>query len=246
MAVRCVGFVLHLWVGLTAADDSGQPLLDRRLFEAARRGDVEAMDAALEAGADIDALIPIGPQDNPDVSKVTALMQAALDGRVDTIKYLLEQGADVDQEDSFGFTPMHGCAFRGHAAACAALLEDVGPNSETALHYHPDGFAPLHRCCFGEGSIDTLRVFLEAGVDPALPSIEDRAGRGGRPGTTCKDVATGHEIRALLAQYDKGKTDASRKRRGGKAGRMGSRRKKKVTVEQELSVDDILSAHPDL
>lgn len=246
MAVRCAGLVLQLWV-LTAADDSGQqPLLDRRLFEAARRGDVEAMDAALEAGADIDALIPIGPQDNPDVSKVTALMQAALDGRVNTIKYLLEQGADADQEDSFGFTPMHGCAFRGHAAACAALLEGVGPNSETALHYHPDGFAPLHRCCFGEGNIDTLRVFLEAGVDPALPSIEDRAGRGGRPGTTCKDVATGDEIRTLLAQYDKGKTDAGGKRRG-KAGRTkGSRRKKKVADEQELSVDDILSAHPDL
>eukprot|EP01043_Picozoa_sp_COSAG02_P081054 COSAG02_NODE_19590_length_874_cov_1.190968_1_plen_214_part_10 len=195
-----------LAVTLTAADDTQQSRLDWNLFEAARRGDFGAIDAALEAGADIDALIPVGPRDNPDVSKVTALMQAALDDRVDTLKYLLEQGADADQEDSFGFTPMHGCAFRGQTAACAALLEDVGAQSETALHYHVDGYAPMHRCCFGEGNIDTLRVFLEAGVDPALATIEDRIGRGGRPGMTCRDVATSDEMKALLAEYDKGDT----------------------------------------
>ena len=103
----------------------------------------------------------------------------------------------------------------------------------------------MHRCCFGEGNIDTLRVFLEAGVDPTLASIEDRIGRGGRPGMTCRDVANSDAIEALLAEYDKG--DKGRgKRRGSKAGRKGSRRKKKVADKQELSVDDILASHPDL
>lgn len=234
-------------VTLNAADgDAQQARLDLNLFQAAERGDFGAIDAALEAGADIDALIPVGPRDNPDLSKVTALMQAALNGQVDTLNYLLEQGADADQEDSFGFTPMHGCAFRGQTAACAALLKDVGAQSETALHYHPDGYAPMHRCCFGEGNVDTLRAFLEAGVDPALATTEDRVGRGGRPGMTCKDVATSDEIKALLSEYDKGDPKGKGKRRGSKTGRKGSRRKKKVADEQELSVDDILASHPDL
>ena len=102
----------------------------------------------------------------------------------------------------------------------------------------------MHRCCFGNGNIDALRVFLDAGIDPALPSIEDRAGRGGRPGTTCKDVATSDEIVALLAKYSK--DEKKGKRRGGKGTRTGSGRKKKVADEQELSVDDILASHPDL
>ena len=229
-----------------AADDGSQALLDQRLFQAAQRGDFEAADAALEEGADIDALIPVGPPDNRDASKVTALMQAALDGRVGAIEYLLEQGADADQADGFGFTPMHGCAFRGQAAACRALLEDVGPQSETALHYHADGYAPLHRCCFGAGNVDTLRVFLEAGIDPALASIEDRAGRGGRPGTTCEDVATSDEVKELLAEYSKEKGKGRAKRRGGgKGGRKGARRKKKAEAD-DPSVEDILAQHPDL
>lgn len=236
--------VLQLHLGLTAADEQ-QPLLDRQLFDAAGRGDTESIDAALEAGADIDALIPVGPAEDPGMSKVTALMQASLEGQVDTVKYLLEQGADADQEDSFGFTPLHGCAFRRQPAACEALLESVGPTSETTLHYHRDGYAPLHRCCFGKGSVDTLRVFLEAGVNPALESIEDRVGRGGRPGTTCKDVTTSDEIHELLAKYDQSGGGGNGKRRG-KAGREGARHKKKVPSEKELSVDDILSSHPDL
>ena len=137
-------------------------------------------------------------------------------------------------------------ARRGQAAACRALLEDVGPQSETALHYHADGYAPLHRCCFGAGNVDTLRVFLEAGIDPALASIEDRAGRGGRPGTTCEDVATSDEVKELLAEYSKEKGKGRAKRRGGgKGGRKGARRKKKAEAD-DPSVEDILAQHPDL
>ena len=50
----------------------------------------------------------------------------------------------------------------------------------------------------------------------------------------------------MLDEYDKGDPRGKGKRRGSKAGRKGSRRKKKVAEEQELSVDDILASHPDL
>ena len=243
MTLRCTALVL-LQLHFGGADEQ-QRLLDLQLFQAAGRGDFGQIDVALEAGADIDALIPVGPPEDPEMSKVTALMQAALGGQVGTIEYLLEQGADIDQPDSFGFTPLHGCAFRGEAAACKVLLDSVGPHSKTALHYHADGYAPLHRCCFGDANIDTLRVFLDAGVDPALASIEDRAGRGGRSGTTCYDLATSDAVHKLLAEFGEGETKGGGHKRGSKR-RKSSRRKKKDPSEQELSVDDILAAHPDL
>ena len=168
-----------------AGDEPSQEALDRQLWGAAREGDFAALDEALDKGADIDALVPVDPEGK---ARVSALMQAALEGNIPTLEYLLDQGADVDQGDAFGFTPLHGCAFRGEAAACRALLAAVGPTSPTALHYHDDGYAPIHRCCFGDGHPETLRVFLEAGVSPTLPSVEDTVGRGGRAGTTCNDV----------------------------------------------------------
>lgn len=246
---RCFALLALCCAAATAAaeDEAAQAALDLRLFRAAQREAFGEVDSALEEGADIDGLVPVGPPEDPGASKVTALMQAALDGRVAAVEYLLEQGADADQPDAFGFTPMHGCAFRGQAAACSALLAAVGPTSETALHYHADGFAPLHRTCFGNtGSPATLRVFLEAGVAPDLPSIEDRAGRGGRPGTTCRDVASADEVTALLDEFAppaSSNTDGSAKRRAKGGGRMG---KSKGTKKAELSVDDILASHPDL
>jgi ankyrin repeat protein len=106
--------------------------------------------------------------EDPKSPAVPALMQASIQGKVDTIEYLLSQGADVEQSDSFGFNPLHGCAFNQQADACAMMLAHAGVDSAAANSFHEDGLAPMHRACFGDVQADTLRVFLEAGMDRDL------------------------------------------------------------------------------
>ena len=106
--------------------------------------------------------------EDPKSPAFPALMQASIQGKVDTIEYLLSQGADVEQSDSFGFNPFHACAFNQQADACAMMLAHAGVDSAAANHFHEDGLAPMHRACFGDVQADTLRVFLEAGMDRNL------------------------------------------------------------------------------
>ena len=119
---------------------------------------------AVAHGAVCSAMVHVHAED-PKSPAVPALMQASMQGQVDTIEYLLSQGADVEQSDSFGFNPLHGCAFNQQADACAMMLAHAGVDSAAANSFHEDGLAPMHRACFGDVQADTLRVFLEAGMD---------------------------------------------------------------------------------
>ena len=63
--------------------------------------------------------------------------------------------AGVGEKD--GYTPLHGAGFQGRAEIARLLLEDarnLDPNS-----FHEDGFAPLHRACWGreQRHADTIR-----------------------------------------------------------------------------------------
>ena len=122
---------------------------------------------AVAHGAVCSAMVHVHAED-PKSPAVPALMQASIQGKVDTIEYLLSQGADVEQSDSFGFNPLHGCAFNQQADACAMMLAHAGVDSAAANSFHEDGLAPMHRACFGDVQADTLRVFLEAGMDRDL------------------------------------------------------------------------------
>ena len=89
---------------------SPQEKLDMQFFSAVNNGDLEGMEAALEAGADIDAVHRVSEQ-----AQVPAIMHASLAGNLEVIKYLLDEGADPEVPDSFGFTAIHGAAFKGMA-----------------------------------------------------------------------------------------------------------------------------------
>ena len=116
---------------------------------------------ALLAGgeADINAIGPGGQ---------TPLVMATLMGKTEFVKALLTHGADTSIGEQDGYTPLHAAAFQGRAEV-AQLLVDHGLDP---LEYHPDGFAPMHRACWGadERHTQTVQVFLDAGVDPNLPS----------------------------------------------------------------------------
>src|SRR5689334_2466800 len=66
--------------------------LNDQLYEAVRKGDVAAVTALLDKGADVNAKFRYG---------TTALFKAAERGNAEIAKVLLDHGADVDVKDTF-------------------------------------------------------------------------------------------------------------------------------------------------
>lgn len=84
-------------------------------WEAAlRRGDVEALAALLDAGADVDAL---------DGHGQTALMRAAHAGRLDVVQVLIARGADLNRSAKYHLTALMLAALGNHESVVGALLE---------------------------------------------------------------------------------------------------------------------------
>ena len=90
------------------------------LFNAAEDGEVEALKAALAAGADVDA--------KEDICGSTAVFIAAENGNAECVKILIESGADVDVVNGFGDTAL-GIAERNGYVTCVLILKAAGANS---------------------------------------------------------------------------------------------------------------------
>jgi ankyrin repeat protein len=87
---------------------------------AAKSGDVAALSAMLEAGADPDAR---------DSRGQTALMLASHGGHTDAVRALIDAGADLDHRAKFGLTATMLAVVAGHEAV-AGLLVEAGANLE--------------------------------------------------------------------------------------------------------------------
>ncbi len=86
------------------------------LFEAARAGDVRAIEAALAAGASVNATSRYD---------VTPLIFAASNGRLDAVKLLVARGANVNAQDSFYRSSAAGMAIgNGHVDVAVFLLQN--------------------------------------------------------------------------------------------------------------------------
>lgn len=114
------------------ASANGEEKLSTELAKSIRSGDLDAVKAAVEAGADINAL---------DERKMPPIGAAALLGKTDIVNYLADKGADVNRNDGYGFTPLMCAAQRGQAGAVKALLKHgadpslKGGNGSDALTY---------------------------------------------------------------------------------------------------------------
>jgi hypothetical protein len=124
--------------------------LDERLRDAADRGDVACIAAALLAGADLEAL------DGAYV--MTPLQWAAYTGHVAAIAALLKAGARVDGMFR-DWTPLILAACRDCTAAMDALLT-AGADVH---HAGTDGGTALHRASY-KGHMDAARLLVEAGA----------------------------------------------------------------------------------
>jgi outer membrane protein assembly factor BamB len=97
------------------------------LFDAARRGDGQAVVSLLDRGVDVNARSRYG---------VTALGFAAGEGRLEVVRLLLERGADVQLTDSFYSSRAIDFAIRGgHADVAMFLLSRGSKGAAGALNF---------------------------------------------------------------------------------------------------------------
>lgn len=117
-------------------------------IDAAKRGDLRAVNSALQAGVDVDATLQHG---------WTALHAAAERSRVKVLKRLIDAGANVNAKEYLDVTPLHWAAIRGPREAVKALV-DAGADVNAYCVQHD---TPL-------GSTDSLEIaedLIEAGAD---------------------------------------------------------------------------------
>ena len=118
------GFSLVAALPLQTATPSKQELNDQ-LFEAVRKGDVAAVTAVLDRGADVNAKFRYG---------MTALFKAAERGHADVVKVLLDRGADVKVKDTFyQATAMTWALDNNHIAVVRLLLQKSGEDVDNVL-----------------------------------------------------------------------------------------------------------------
>jgi ankyrin repeat protein len=109
------------------------------------RGDVEMLEALVDAGPELD------------------VFEAAGLGAEERLVELLAHDASlVDARAGDGFTPLHFAAFFAHPGA-ARLLVEAGADVN-AVAENPMRVQPLHSATAG-GSVEVVRLLLEHGAD---------------------------------------------------------------------------------
>ena len=152
VTMRSAGCVCGLVLALSAGSPPAAAN-DGSLVEAARVRDAEAVDALLEASADVNAAAPDG---------ATALHWAAYHDALPLAGRLLGAGADVDAANDYGVTPLSLACDNGSAAMVARLLE-AGADPDAA---RSTGETPLMTCA-RTGSVEAVRALLDAGANPS-------------------------------------------------------------------------------
>eukprot|EP00434_Breviolum_minutum_P017697 symbB.v1.2.015622.t1/scaffold1162.1/size134634/9 len=143
----------------------------------------------------------------------TPVMSASLAGHAEVVEFLIQRGCNVTIGDKDGYKPLDASTWMGHLEVVEVLMKYSSPEK---LHsFHSDGFAPIHRACWGDGLLvaagrtwtvfdpffldsghqhsKVVRSLIEAGVDPQL-----RASNG----STCLQLSKRQETIDLLTTYE--------------------------------------------
>ena len=102
-----IAFLLALVLGISL------PAMAGPLHDAARDGDLVAVEAAVAQGAEIDAQGDNG--ETPLILAILAQEQAA-------VELLIDKGAYIQGRNAGGFTPLHAAAYAGDAAMAELLI----------------------------------------------------------------------------------------------------------------------------
>ncbi len=137
---------------------------DRALLDAAKRGDVAAVRAALKEGADPNAALGDG---------LTALHMAAQEGNLDLAQVLIGAKANINAKTRLGaYTPLHIASEGAHTTVVLALLKagaDAGAVTTTS------GVTPLHLAAKALNGEATVLALLEQGA--RVNAQESQAGQ---------------------------------------------------------------------
>lgn len=169
---------------------SADEAADGRLLDAAMNNRVDDARRELEAGANIDVKDASSGQ--------TPLMAAVLRGNAEIVEFLLSKGADVTTGEKDGYTPAHGAGFQGRADIMKLLKEH---GIDVVGDKHEDGYAPMHRSCWGreQRHADTVEYLIsEAGADVKLAAAN---------GKTCADMTTNPATLEVLRKHEKSETE---------------------------------------
>lgn len=167
-------FSLLAVLPLQTATPSKQELNDQ-LFEAVRKGDVAAVTAALDKGADVNAKFRYG---------ATALFKAAERGYTEIAKILLDRGADAKVKDTFyGATAMTWALDNNHFGIVKLLLEKGGGDvDEVLIQGARENNAEVVQVALDKGGATpaTLTAALElASVNPESARIVEMLKKAG-------------------------------------------------------------------
>lgn len=175
-------------MGDDGCDDRDRPTPDWVLppeppiHRAARRGDLAALQALLDAGADIDQRGDVEIDNGPHLRGLTPLMTAArsIDGATtETLRFLLDHGADLPATSEGGNTAAW------YAAGDGGRWE-----------FHRRATTPDH--------VERLRLLLDRGLDPNETNFVGRsllveAARAGDPARVALLLERGAKVCAGLA-----------------------------------------------
>lgn len=158
--IRLASLIVFLLIPLEVSGQSSKQELNDQLFEATRKGDVAAVTALLDKGADVNAKFRYG---------TTALFKAAERGHVAVVKLLLDRGADVNVKDTFyGATAMSWALENNHLDVVRAMLEkDAGLAGEVLTTGTRGGNIEVVRLALDKGGIkpDTMTAAFAASIN---------------------------------------------------------------------------------
>lgn len=156
MTIRSIALsILFIAISLAAhAQEANQ-----RLLEAAAKGDVAAAQAALDAGADVNARDDYG---------VTALMFAARENNAPVATLLIQKGADVNAVERFyGMNAISEASRRGHPEMVVLLLESGAAGGIDLMRSAiTRGDAAIVKALLGTGKLSPVQ--LKTGLRHAI------------------------------------------------------------------------------
>lgn len=121
------------------------------LWEAVFNSDIEMVNAALDAGADVNA--------RDDYHQTTVLMSAIRDDNIQIIKLLIESGADTEMQDDMGNTALHHAITWPSNPQVVGLLLKNGADVNLKNYF---GFTPLMRARIA-GNEEIIKLLIGAG-----------------------------------------------------------------------------------
>ncbi|CAL4064062.1 unnamed protein product, partial [Meganyctiphanes norvegica] len=129
----------------------------KRLFIAARMGDINKVNQLLESG--------VSPNNWTDWQAKSALIAAEERHRTEVVMKLIASKADVNHQDHNGDTALHSAVWRFDTDVTKALLE-AGAKPDTI---NSRGFTPLKYASFASNyHAHAVKIFIDAGANPNL------------------------------------------------------------------------------